>query len=195
MATNAPVYEEIQLERHFTKTAKPEDVQKGKSFKDVREYVESKKPGAAKEGTSTKRKGSTYVTRATVVCVLSVIALCLVAVVVLASYSHVQVENLKTTIEELQNRLNQTQLKADTVQELVVESVNSLQSSVNTLTTRVNSPVNLYQNCIQETRSCIIDSPSSSQYWATCYTVNLPINVTVSARTVLKGFMFVFSRK
>ncbi len=46
------------------------------------------------------------------------------------------------------------------------DSIDSLQSSVNSLTTRVNSPVNLYQNCIQETESCTIGSKTTGTYWA-----------------------------
>ncbi len=57
--------------------------------------------------------------------------------------------------------------------------LNSLQSSVNSLTTRVNSPVNLYQNCTQETRSCT-NAQSGSVYWKYCITPTLPVNKSVS---------------
>lgn len=95
---------------------------------------------------------------------------------------------LTRRIEQLENQLNPTQ---DNQRESIVlpgqlqsslENINtqlsSLQSSVDSLTTRVNSPVNLYQNCIQETRSCTMSSHSS--YSSGCFTPTLPNNVTVS---------------
>ena len=57
--------------------------------------------------------------------------------------------------------------------------LSSLQSSVNTLTTQVHSPVNLYQNCIQDTRSCTNQS-SGSSYLKFCTTHSLRANVVVS---------------
>ena len=57
--------------------------------------------------------------------------------------------------------------------------LNSLQTSVNSLTTRVNSPVNLYQNCIQETGSCT-NYERGSVYWTYCITPTLPVNKSVS---------------
>ena len=56
--------------------------------------------------------------------------------------------------------------------------LNSLQSSVRSLTTRVNSPVNLYQNCIQETRS-FTGTPLGNTYWKKSYSPSLPVNKTV----------------
>ncbi len=59
--------------------------------------------------------------------------------------------------------------------------LSSLQSSVSSLNTRVNSPVNLYQNCIQETESCTIGPRTTSTYWAWwCQTAYGPINKAVS---------------
>ena len=58
--------------------------------------------------------------------------------------------------------------------------LSSLQSSVNTLTSRVNSPVNLYQNCTEETASCVIPPTSTHYYWRQCFTTALPINRAVS---------------
>ena len=58
--------------------------------------------------------------------------------------------------------------------------LSSLQSSVDTLNTRVNSPVNLYQDCIQETKSCRKPAALTPIYHTSCATDYLPMNVTVS---------------
>ena len=74
----------------------------------------------------------------------------------------------------------------NTVQHSTTSHLNSLQSSVNTITDRVNSPVNLYQNCTEETRSCTISTSSSSNYyWRYCTTPSLAINSTVSSPSVI----------
>ncbi len=59
-------------------------------------------------------------------------------------------------------------------------SVNNIRSSVNYLTTEVNSPVNLYQNCIQETRSCTIGPRTTDTYWTWCQTAYGPVSKAVS---------------
>ncbi len=68
----------------------------------------------------------------------------------------------------------------NTANEATTTQLNSLQSSMSSLTTRVNSPVNLYQNCIQETRSCTIGPRTTDIYWAWCYTDYQPISKAVS---------------
>ena len=249
MALNAPIYEEIELGRNFTNKAKlTGGVQRGKSFKEVREYVESKKPGTAKNEKQKKTKRFTYY-----VVVLSVLALPLTAMAVLASNSHVQVENLKTKIQEMENklnhiqdivhsqiklqienienRLNQTiQSLVDTLNTKTMTQLDSLQSSVNTLNTTTmaqlsnlqssvntlntttmvelsslqssvdtlnittvdpiqssgDTPDGLYQNCIQETRSCQVVRYNT--YWISCITATLPINSAVSENVVLSLF-------
>lgn len=61
----------------------------------------------------------------------------------------------------------------------IISQLSSIQSSMNNLTTRVNSPVNLYQNCIKETRNCT--KAARVDTWVTfCTTDPLPTNVTVS---------------
>lgn len=54
-----------------------------------------------------------------------------------------------------------------------------LQSSVGTLTNRFNSPMNLYQNCYQDVRTCNAD-PRNGRYWEQCSTETLPIDQDVS---------------
>ena len=123
--------------------------------------------------------------------------LAIVGVIIVAGvYVSALQENTATLtrqIVELENKLNQTHNTAMTQLSSLQSSVNtlntykststarlsSLQSSVNTLTTRVNSPVNLYQNCSQETRSCT-NSASGSTYVKYCVTPSLHINITVS---------------
>ncbi len=78
-----------------------------------------------------------------------------------------------STLEGLLNGLGPGQVGA------AINTISGLQSSVSSLTTRVNSPVNLYQNCIQETRSCT-NTRSSYGYSKHCTTSSLPVNKSVS---------------
>ena len=78
-------------------------------------------------------------------------------------------------LSSLQASLNTLNTGRDTT----TDQLSNLQSSVNTLTTRVNSPVNLYQNCIQDTRSCT-GSQSGYSYFKSCTTGSLPTSITVS---------------
>ena len=80
-----------------------------------------------------------------------------------------------TQLSSLQSSVNTLSIAKNTT----MAQLSSVQSSMNILTTRVNSPVNLYQNCIQETRSCT-NSASGSTYAKYCYTSTLHINITVS---------------
>ena len=109
-----------------------------------------------------------------------------------------QLSSLQSEVQQLKNQLNQTMAELNTVQRDLTQMGNlqssmdafenfsataqlsSLQSSVDTLTTRVNSPVNLYQNCSQETRSCDVDTPSNATYRKYCYTPLIPITHSVS---------------
>ena len=129
---------------------------------------------------------------------ISLLTVLLVAVVVLAISSHLQVGNLQFKVQQLVNQLNQTLTELNNVQKDLTQTSNlqmsidaltnssavtqlsSLQSSVDTLTTRVNSPVNLYQNCRADKQTCTIDPASYPRYWARCSTQpGLPSNVTV----------------
>ena len=76
-------------------------------------------------------------------------------------------------------QLSSLQSSVNTLNTTTMAQLSSLQSSVNSLTTRVNYPVNLYQNCIQETRSCM--KPALGPTWVTfCTTNSLPAHITVS---------------
>ncbi len=78
------------------------------------------------------------------------------------------------------NSLQSSVSSLNTANGATTTQLNSLQSSVNSLTTQVNSPVNLYQNCIQETESCTIGPRTTDTYWAQCYTDYAPISKAVS---------------
>ncbi len=91
------------------------------------------------------------------------------------------VSSLNTANEATMTQLNSLQSSVsslNTANGATTTQLNSLQSSVSSLTTRVNSPVNLYQNCIQETESCTVASyPANSK---ACVTPNLPAIKSVS---------------
>ena len=94
-----------------------------------------------------------------------------------------QLANLTETVKKLQYILN-------TAKDTTMAQLSSLQSSVKTLTTRVNSPVNLYQNCIEETRSCDVTVPDTQDdttniYVESCDTPPLPINREVQLISIL----------
>ena len=147
--------------------------------------------GEKKKGTSQK-----YLCAITLVAMVASILAIVGVIIVAGVYVSALQENTATLtrqIVELENKLNQTHNTAMTQLSSLQSSMNtlnaykststselsSLQSSVNTLTTRVNSPVNLYQNCSQETRSCT-NSASGSTYAKYCTTPPLHINITVS---------------
>ena len=92
--------------------------------------------------------------------------------------------NTCTKIETVQSSVDMLNTDRDTT----TAQLSSLQSSVDTLTTRVNSPVNLYQNCIEDTVSCEIPQSASTHDWRGCYTPLLPITRTVSVHVVLPFF-------
>ena len=78
-----------------------------------------------------------------------------------------KIKTLQSSVDTLNTDRNTTTFQLD-----------SLQSSVDTLATQVNSSVNLYQNCIQETKSCM--TPAITASFTTCETAYLPMNITVS---------------
>ncbi len=143
------------------------------------------------------------------VVVFSLLAVAMVAAIALSVYalvgSNQGMNSLMEEIQELKMQLNKTKEESETeiaklnrdltrlktnglrLQKLVdmantttITQLNSLQSSVNYLTTEVNSPVNLYQNCIQETRSCTIGPRTTDAYWTWCQTAYGPISKAVS---------------
>ncbi len=91
------------------------------------------------------------------------------------------VSSLNTTNGATTTQLNSLESSVrflNTASRSTTNQLNSLQLSVSSLTTRVNSPVNLYQNCIQETRSCT--NTSGSGYLKSCTTSSLTVNKSVS---------------
>ncbi len=100
-----------------------------------------------------------------------------------------QLNSLQSSVSSLNTTNGATMSQLNSLQSLVsslnttngetMTQLNSLQTSVNSLTTRVNSPVNLYHNCIQETRSCT-STQSGSAYRRFCTTSFLPVNKSVS---------------
>ncbi len=122
--------------------------------------------------------------------VLFLLAIAVVAAIALSAYALVSsnqgMEILMKENQELKLQLNKT--KTDfvtaglntltTINSTTMALLNSLQSSVGSLTTRVNSPVKLYQNCIQETRSCT--GTSGTGYLKDCVTPSLSVNKSVS---------------
>ncbi len=89
-----------------------------------------------------------------------------------------QLNSLQFSINSRLNSLQSSVSSLNTANGATTTQLNSLQSSVGSLTSQVNSPVNLYQNCIQETRSCT--GTSGSAYWKNCTTSHLPVNKLVS---------------
>ena len=125
------------------------------------------------------------------VVVLSLLAIAMVAAIALSAYALVSsnqgMEILMKENQKLMLQLNKTKTDSETaglINTLTTTNnanmalLNSLQSSVGSLTTRVNSPVNLYQNCIQETRSCT--GTSGTGYLKDCVTPSLSVNKSVS---------------
>ena len=91
-------------------------------------------------------------------------------------------DTFNTANSETRSELNHLQLSVNALNitdNVFMTQLNSLQSSVNSLTTRVNSPVNLYQNCIQETRNCTIGPRTTNTYWTWCETAYGPISRAV----------------
>ena len=100
---------------------------------------------------------------------------------------------LKTAKDTTMAQLSSLQSSVNTLntaKDTTMAQLSSLQFSVKTLTTRVNSPVNLYQNCIEETRSCDVTVPDTQDdttniYVESCDTPPLPINREVQLISIL----------
>ena len=87
-------------------------------------------------------------------------------------------DSTDTQVSSLQSSVNTlTAQQASTTSQ-----VTSLQSSVNNLTSRINSisSIDLYQDCLQETRSCTL-SAGLNPYWRSCSTTSLNANPSVSS--------------
>ena len=84
--------------------------------------------------------------------------------------------NNSTNEQKLTKEIWQLQSQVGTLQ----ESQTTLQLLVDTLKKQVNSPVNLYQNCIEETRSCRMGQNQPNVYRRECVTGQVPIEEPVS---------------
>ncbi len=96
----------------------------------------------------------------------------------LQSSTTTQLNSLQSLVSSLNTANGATTTQLNSLQSSTTTQLNSLQSLVSSLTTRVNSPVNLYQNCIQETQSCTITS--GILFFTVCTTPSLPVNKSVS---------------
>lgn len=102
------------------------------------------------------------------------------------------IQGTNFTVDQLtsmQNKLEQlTNFETSATSQLIsVQSLVQTLSRVQTNTVDELSAlhtVNLYQNCIEETRSCDISVSSSASYWRSCGTSGLRINRTVSVLAV-----------
>lgn len=78
-------------------------------------------------------------------------------------------QKLTKEIEHLQNQV-----------EALQESQTTLRSLVDTLKNQVNSQIDLYQNCIEETRSCVMGQNQPNLFRRECVTGQVPIEEPVS---------------
>ncbi len=137
-----------------------------------------------------------------VVVALSLLAIAMVAALALSAYalvgSNQGMDSLMEEIQALKTQLNKTKqtsetdiadLKKDlnyTLTRIETDGLNSLNTTnlaqlSNLLNAQANSSVNIYQNCIQETRRCTMRGSSSPAYYVrSCFTSRLSINRTVS---------------
>ena len=114
-------------------------------------------------------------------------------------------DRLNTTMEELdvlKNMVTQISLAYQQLQQehlSLQSSVDTfrldqitLQSDVTTLKNQISSPVNLYQNCYEQTVECYL-SPTMGRYWRQCSTGELPISITVSLTcTCMHALLLIF---
>ena len=93
-----------------------------------------------------------------------------------------ELQQQNTEARAVKSQLSNVQSSVDSLtmgENITTNQLGSLQTSVDTLTTQVNSPVNLYQNCTQETSSCTITS-SSGAYREACLTALFLMEMPVS---------------
>ena len=99
--------------------------------------------------------------------------------------TNITVEQLIVLQQSQQNRIDQLMNfeTSATSQLISVQSLLQTTSQVQTNTVDELSTlrtVNLYENCIEETRTCTIPQSSSTYYWRSCSTSGLLINRSVS---------------
>ena len=58
------------------------------------------------------------------------------------------------------------------------EKLSTLQTRLDTLTSQITSPVNLYQGCVQETRTCSITGGDGTSSYRECSTSGMAIEVS-----------------
>jgi len=93
-----------------------------------------------------------------------------------------QFNAIQASVNELRTSRDSTNVHFNSLQS-VVNSINTAQhtitNQVQEFNVRINTPVNIYQNCSEETRSCTV-SASYNYYARYCTTNSLPANTTVS---------------
>lgn len=82
---------------------------------------------------------------------------------------------------DTQNNITQLAIQVATDQDTTTSQLSSLQSSVNNLDTRISSPINIYENCTEESTNCTADTfPHDRLYRTGCDTLGIPLNRKVS---------------
>ena len=100
---------------------------------------------------------------------------------------------VQTDVRDLRNRMSNIETQLTTVQRNItnIHSVtNGMQMSINTINNQLSSPVNLYQNCRQDTSTCNLTTFRDTRLF--CSTSAMPINIQVSFTVILISFLSSF---
>ena len=95
-----------------------------------------------------------------------------------------QLSTIQDELHALDRKVSSLERQLRAAQNDVTDSVNSLQTTINNITNRLSFPVNLYQNCRQDTSSCNITTFRDTRLF--CSTRALVINMEVSIYYVLR---------
>ena len=91
-----------------------------------------------------------------------------------------RVNNLYAAMNSLdtdtQNNVTQIANQVAIVQETTTPQLSSLQSSINNLDARISSPINIYENCTEESTNCTGDPFYNRVYRTGCDTLGIPLN-------------------
>ena len=80
------------------------------------------------------------------------------------------------SITERVNRTAQV-LNTDSADTITLAQLSTLQTRLDTLTRQITSPVNLYQGCVQESRTCSITGGDGTSSYRECSTSGMAIEV------------------
>ena len=89
------------------------------------------------------------------------------------------IQQLTSIINNNERRLNSSQIVQESVAKSSSDQLSKLQKQVDGLNSEIHQPVNLYENCKEETAKCTIDPVQSKDYWRDCATLHLPLNKEV----------------